>query len=135
MTKADHRFHVIQRVRFAGDHPGRGRGELGLGATQELRIGDAINFVGRREISNAGADLLDDAGKVRTESERRLRANLALALTDDCIPGERRPRPSREPRISFGPGDGISASSTATTSGGPKLLSILAAFTASSSPP
>jgi hypothetical protein len=80
------RFYVIQRLRFAGDHPGRGHGELSLGAT-ELRIGDAIDFVGRREARNAGADLLDDTGEVRTEGERRLRANLALALTDDRVPG------------------------------------------------
>jgi hypothetical protein len=68
------------------DHPGRGHGELSLGAT-ELRIGDAIDFVGRPEARNAGADLLDNTGEVRTEGERRLRANLALALTDDRVPG------------------------------------------------
>jgi hypothetical protein len=30
-------FYVIQGLRFTGDHPGLGHGELGLGAT-ELRI-------------------------------------------------------------------------------------------------
>ena len=56
-------FQVIQRLRFAGDHPGRGYGELGLGAT-ELWVGDTIDFVGRREDRNAGADLLDDTGEI-----------------------------------------------------------------------
>jgi hypothetical protein len=78
-------FHVIQRLRFACDHPGRGHGELGLGAT-ELWVGDTIDLVRRREVRNAGSDLLDDAGEVRAEGERRLRADLALALADDRVP-------------------------------------------------
>jgi len=48
-------------LRFAGDHSGRRHGEFGLGAT-ELWVGNAINFVGRREVRNARADLLDHTG-------------------------------------------------------------------------
>jgi len=44
---------------------GRGHGELGLGAT-ELRIGTHQTSSGRPEARNAGADLLDDTGEVRT---------------------------------------------------------------------
>ena len=75
----------IQRLRFAGEDIGRGHCELRLGAA-ELRVGDAIDILGRREVRNAEADLLDDTGEVRAEGKRRLRANLALALTDDRVP-------------------------------------------------
>ncbi len=69
---------VIQRLRFAGDHIGRGHRELGLAAA-ETRVGDAIDMAARREVRNAETDLVDDTGEVRTEGKRRLRADLALA--------------------------------------------------------
>ncbi len=77
---------MTEQTRLASDHPGRSHGELSLRAT-ELRVGDAVDFVARHEVCNAGANFFDDTGEVRTERERRLRANLAFALTDDRVPG------------------------------------------------
>jgi hypothetical protein len=112
-------FYMIQRLRFACDHIGRGHGELCLGAA-ELRVGDAVDCVGRREAGNAGADSVDDSGEVRAEASGG--CGLTLLLPSRMIASQgATPAAITRTRTSPGPGDGVGTSSTTTTSGGPKL--------------
>jgi hypothetical protein len=112
-------FYVIQRLWFAGNHPGRGHGELGLGAT-ELRISDAIDFVGRREPVTPGPTFSTRPDK--SEPSVSGGCGLTLLLPSRMIASQgATPAAITRTRISLGPGDGIGTSSTTTTSGAPKL--------------